>query len=213
MHPSTRFKVAFMSVVTAFALAAPLRAQVPVRADDVSLAPGDVARLTVWRQPEFSGDLVVAQDGSLTHPLLHHVKVAGVPLSVAEERIRDFLKQYDANPEFSFYPLLRVYVLGEVRTPSTYTVPPGTTVAEAVALAGGSTTGADMQRVRLVRGNEQSYLDLTRPDLEMAHTTVRSGDEIVVGRKTNALRDNIGPISAVIAALATVANLYINIRH
>jgi hypothetical protein len=70
-----------------------------------------------------------------------------------------------------------------------------------------------MQRVRLVRGEQQTYLDLTRPDLEMAHANVRSGDEIVVGRKHSTLRDNIGPISAIVAALATVANLYINIRR
>src|SRR5215218_6153155 len=39
------------------------------RTEAVSLSPGDSVRITVWRKPEFSGDFIVAPDGTISHPL------------------------------------------------------------------------------------------------------------------------------------------------
>src|SRR5919204_4760716 len=69
-------------------------------ADQSMLSPGDSVRIVVWRKPEFSGDFVVAPDGSVTHPLYRDVKIAGVPLATAEANIRRYLSQYDQNPQF-----------------------------------------------------------------------------------------------------------------
>src|SRR5215210_2620316 len=38
-------------------------------ADQTMLSPGDSVRIVVWRKPEFSGDFVIAPDGSVSHPL------------------------------------------------------------------------------------------------------------------------------------------------
>src|SRR5207249_8012758 len=51
------------------------------------LSPGDVLRIIVWRQTEFSGDFVIGSDGSITHPLYKEVKVAGLPIAVVEQRV------------------------------------------------------------------------------------------------------------------------------
>ena len=42
----------------------------PAVQGDSLLRPGDALRITVWRQPEFSGDFVVNPDSTVAHPLL-----------------------------------------------------------------------------------------------------------------------------------------------
>ena len=41
----------------------------PAVQGDSLLRPGDALRITVWRQPEFSGDFVVNPDSTIGHPL------------------------------------------------------------------------------------------------------------------------------------------------
>src|SRR5215204_2724510 len=74
-------------------------AQTPApRTESVSLSPGDSVRITVWRKPEFSGDFVVAPDGTITHPLFRSVRVAGLPFATAAANLRTFLGQYEESP-------------------------------------------------------------------------------------------------------------------
>jgi len=179
--------------------------------DSLSLAPGDVARITVWRHPELTGDFVVGSDGTIIHPLFRALRVAGVPFGKVEIDLRQYLTQIDAQPAFNFTPLLRVYVVGQVKQPNSLTVPAGTTVAEAIALAGGPTIDADLPDIRIVRGAQVMSLDLTRLDLGVARTTLRSGDQIVVPRARNLLRDVVAPWAALIGGAAALANIVVQI--
>ena len=72
------------------------------------LAPGDSVRIVVWRRPEYSGDFVVAQKNTVTHPLYRSVQVGGVPFATAEANLRRFLSRFEENPEFVMEPLVRV---------------------------------------------------------------------------------------------------------
>ena len=45
----------------------------------------------------------------------------------------------------------RIFVSGEVQSPGAYAVPEGTTVLEALTLAGGPTPDAALNRVRILR--------------------------------------------------------------
>src|SRR5688572_29600026 len=59
------------------------------------LTPGDSVRIVVWRKPEFSGDFVVAPNGTITHPLFRSVQVGGVPFATAEANLRRFLARFE----------------------------------------------------------------------------------------------------------------------
>jgi polysaccharide export outer membrane protein len=170
------------------------------------LQPGDVVRITVWRQPELTGEFPIAVDSSITHPLYKAVKVAGVPVRVAEQRIRDFLAKYETNPQVVVEPLFSVAVGGEVQKPDLYPLPQQTTIAQAIALAGGPTDAGRLDKVRLVRGGHEVTADLTTPDAQWAQLPVRSGDQIFVGRKHNILREYIGPLASLVAAAAAIVN-------
>jgi polysaccharide export outer membrane protein len=177
------------------------------------LAPGDAVRITVWQQPDFSGEFVVAPDNSVAHPLYRSLKLGGVPLSQLDERVREFLERYEATPHFVVEPLFRIAVGGEVRQPSVYTVRPGTTIAQSVALAGGPTEQGRRDRVVLVRYGREMVVDLTRPDTGLAPSPIRSGDEVLVPRQRHLFRELIGPAFTVLGATAAVINVVLRAHH
>lgn len=176
------------------------------------LTPGDSVRIVVWRKPEFSGDFVVAPDGSITHPLYRSVKVAGVPQSTAESNVRRFLSRFEENPEFVMEPLIRVAVSGQVNRPQVFAVRPETTIGEAVARAGGPTEEGAPNKVRVLRldasGRQQELLvNLSDPSTGSATIPVRSGDQIVVTERKSFTRDVLLPTLTVIGSIASIGLL------
>lgn len=180
---------------------------------NVVLSPGDAIRITVWRNAELSGDFTIAPDGSITHPLYRELKVAGVPLPVVEDRVRTFLSRFESNPAFVILPMIRIVVSGEVRQPNIIAVPIGTSVVEAIAQAGGPTERGRMDRVRLVRESGSYTLDLRRPDAGGSRVFVRSGDQIIVTRSTNIMQDYVIPSSSILAGLAAVTTVILQLRR
>lgn len=168
------------------------------------LSAGDVVHIEVWRQPELSGDFTIAADGTIRHPLYRDVHVGSLSLPAAEERVRDFLRQYQTEPQFIMAALLPVSVGGEVNKPDLLSLPPETTVAEALARAGGPTEDGRLDRVRLLRGGEELTLNLSSPEEPLARMLIRSGDQIVVDRRRSLWREVIGPAVGVTGAAASL---------
>jgi polysaccharide export outer membrane protein len=175
--------------------------------DSVTLAPGDVVRITVWRKPELSGEFVVGTNGTVAHPLYREVQVAGIPLAVAEQRLRGFLEKYEANPQFVIEPLIRVAVMGEVRQPNLFTLRPETSVSQAVALAGGPTERGRRDRLLVVRQNNQLVIDLRRAGASGAAMPIRSGDQILVERTSAVFRDIVTPTVSILGAMAAIVSV------
>ena len=195
-------------------LAAPsvLRAQSPAAPPATTLEPGDTVRIMVWRKPEFSGDFVIGQDGTITHPLYRALKIGGVPIPQAEENIRRFLSQYDQNPQFVMEPLISVSVSGEVPRPAVFAVQPKTSIAEAVARAGGTNQYGRRSRVRVFRtepggSRRELYVNLQDPSDAVAQAPVHSGDQIIVDRKTSFFKDILVPIVSVAGSIASIVLL------
>jgi polysaccharide export outer membrane protein len=201
------------------ALALPLAAALPPRAaaqtvaaatavaDSAVLRPGDVIRIVVFRQPEFSGEFAVGPEGTVQHPLLAEVSVVNVPRPVVRERLRQALSRYERDPSFVFSYLYRIAVGGEVRLPNLYPLPPETTLGQAVAAAGGITEFGRLDRVHVIRDGQDLLVNLQRPDGAGATMHVHSGDQIRVTRRTNILRDLLGPLGAIVGAFAAVTTL------
>lgn len=173
-----------------------------------SLQPGDAVRITVFEMPSLSGEISVAPDGTLQHPVYNRLTVVGVPTSALHARVEEFLRTLHREPQVSVEPLVRVTVGGEVRTPNSYLFPPNYTVADAVASAGGAASEGRLDRVRLDRGPASRTLDLTRPDTSPRENTIRSGDRITVERRRNTLRDVAGPTASIAATILTIVNLF-----
>lgn len=191
--------VALLSATTA-------RAQTP---ETQGLAPGDQIRITVWRKPEMSCDCTVGGNGSIIHPLYRDVQVVGVPLSAVEDRLRTFLARYEQNPQFVIQPLVRIVVGGEVRTPNIYSVPPETTIAQAIAIAGGPTDRGNLREVRVIRDRNEIKFDVSRPESDAGVLQIRSGDQILISRRGRQAIEFVAPITSSIAAIAAIASILI----
>jgi polysaccharide biosynthesis/export protein len=200
-------------LVATVALSAPAAAQQAPRAqgEQSVLTPGDSVRIVVWRKPEFSGDFVIAPDGSITHPLFRDVKVAGLPFETAERNLRAYLAKFEENPQFVVEPLIRVAVSGEVTRPQVFAVRPETSIGEAVARAGGPTQNAARSRVRvlrLVNGRQEEFkVDLGDAAAGNATVPVRSGDQIFIDRRKSFVRDILVPALGIIGSVASVGLL------
>jgi polysaccharide export outer membrane protein len=181
----------------------------PPRTEAVSLSPGDSVRITVWRKPEFSGDFIVGPDGSITHPLYRTVKVGGVPFTTAESNVRTFLARFEQDPQFVIEPLVRVAVSGEVGRPQVFAVRPETSIAEAVAQAGGPNQYAKTDQVRVLRrepngGQRELFVNLLDPEGGSATIRVHSGDQIVVQRRKSFFREVFLPGLSVLGSAASI---------
>ena len=205
--------LAFLALLASVVLSVPALAQESRSSSDQSvLSAGDSVRIVVWRKPEFSGDFVVAPNGSITHPLYRSVQVGGIPFATAEANVRRFLARFEENPEFVMEPLIRVAVSGEVERPQVFAVRPETTIGEALARAGGTNEVGARNRIRVLRisptgQQNQLLVDLTDPAGGSSLMPVRSGDQIVVDRRKSFTRDILLPTLGVIGSIASLGLL------
>src|SRR5687768_8525209 len=111
-----------------------------------SVRPGDLLKLTVYKQPDLSGTVLIDPFGNVDIPGIGRFRVAGLTPPQLEDRFAERLRQVVENPDFVVTPQIRIWVVGEVGTQGMLPVEPGTTLIQALALAGGATERADLKR-------------------------------------------------------------------
>ena len=168
------------------------------------LQPGDVLRVSVWRSTELSGEFIVGPNGKLLHPLYQTIDVVNLPPQQVTANVAAFLARFETNPQFYVEPLYRVYVGGEVRQGGLFNVPQTTTIPQAIAVGGGPAQDADMTDVKLLRGRKVTTYDLTSLGLALDTLHVQSGDQLIVGKKFNFLRDYAGPVASLVTMLIAI---------
>jgi protein involved in polysaccharide export with SLBB domain len=185
----------------------------PAAAQDTTAAvrPADVVRLSTWRLPEFTGEFPIASDGTILHPLLREVHVVGRTREDVRRQLTDVLLRYERDPQFVFEYLYRVGVTGEVRLPNLYSMPPETSLTQAISMAGGVSEFGRLQDVRLIRGGREMILDLRNPTAEVLEMRIRSGDQIRVSRRGAGWRDYVGLAAGLVAAVASVVGAIITV--
>lgn len=106
------------------------------------LGHGDQMLVTVYGQPELTGEHVVDGSGNISMPLVGAVPAGGGTAGELESRIVDKLKpKYLNDPRVSIQILnyRPFYIVGEVKNPGSYAYVSDMVVMNAVALAGGLT--------------------------------------------------------------------------
>ena len=171
------------------------------------LRPSDVVRIQVWRKPELSGEFTVGPDGALRHPVYHDAVVTDVPMHEVESRIRGVLLRFEAAPVFIVEPLLRVSVEGEVRQPGLYSMSAETTVGQAIALAGGTTSLSRTDRITVRRAHQVIRLHLNDDAATASTMRILSGDRILVPAQRHVFRDYIAPVASIAAAVGAAINI------
>lgn len=146
------------------------------------LGPGDKVRITVFGEPDLSGDFEIDGAGSISLPLAGTVKAGGLSARALEGAVRDTLQgRYLVNPRVSVEALQYrpYYVYGQVGDPGEYPFTTDITVVNAIAKAGGFTPRAKRSVVYVKRedGAEEVKYRLS-PTLK-----VQPGDTIRVGAR------------------------------
>lgn len=124
---------------------------------DYLIQAGDLVEIKVYKEDDMDRTLRVATNGSITFPLIGNVKIAGLTVSAAENKLENALQEYLKTPSVSFlikeYANKTVYVLGQVKKPSSISILPEKTMTllEAITSAGGFTDVAAISKVKILR--------------------------------------------------------------
>ena len=121
------------------------------------LQAGEKIKVTVFGEPNLSGDYLVDPGGFVSLPLAGTVKAGGkTKLELEQELAKKFRGEFLRNPKVTvdvseFRPY---YVLGEVSKPGEYPYKSGLTIMSAIAVAGGQTYRASNSTVLVQRAGE-----------------------------------------------------------
>lgn len=114
---------------------------------DYVLGPQDVFSITVWGQGGGSDRFTVEADGTFTYPILGRLQAGGLTLrQLQDELTRRLLDGYFKDPRVTVvvdeYRSQHIFIVGEVKSPGTYSLTRSMTLVEALALAGSTTSNA-----------------------------------------------------------------------
>lgn len=147
-----------------------------------NIAPGDVLRLKIWREPDMSGEFPVAPNGTVVLPRLGELDATSFPADSLRTILTDRYKVYLNNPSIEVTLLRRVTITGAVKTPGVYPLEPTMTITDALALAGGPSPDGKRDKVEIRRGGKRVDANL-RDDTTIADSPVQSGDQLYVPTK------------------------------
>jgi polysaccharide biosynthesis/export protein len=119
------------------------------------LGPRDEVTVSVWRNDDLKRILQIDPSGNVQFPLVGELKASGLTISQLRETMTLRLSKYIVDPQVdvivSNLKNLKVYVLGEVKTPGTFDWRSGMLAWEGISQAGGFTTDANQENILLVR--------------------------------------------------------------
>lgn len=171
-------------------------------AAEMTLFPGDLVRVDVWRMKDLSGEFLVDPRGKVTLPLLGERTVAGIPLTQLRDTLLAEYRVQLRNPSITIVPLRRVNVLGEVNAPGQYALEPSMTLVSAIAMARGANSIGNLKRVHIIRDGETIHKSIGAGET-LQSAEIRSGDQIYVGR-TSWLERNTGLVVGTLLAIPSV---------
>jgi protein involved in polysaccharide export with SLBB domain len=161
----------------------------PTAKTKVSLAPGDVIKLTFPGSPDFNQTQKIRADGKLSLPLVGEVTAAGKTLvDFQAEMVRLYQSQLRNSEVIVTLEsgITQVVVSGNIKRPAKLAFDRPTTVFQAIMEAGGADEYGSLAKVHLIRvvnGQQLTQVLDLRPALAGKATSamyVRDGDVIYV---------------------------------
>jgi protein involved in polysaccharide export with SLBB domain len=155
---------------------------------DYVLGPGDGLRVTIWGGVSQTLARTVDPSGTVTLPEVGPVSVAGMQLGQAETQLQQVLGPQFRNAHVAVtlarLRTVRVYVVGDVRTPGAYDLNSLSSPLNALYAAGGPTAVGSLRTLRHMRGNavveDIDLYDFLLHGLRAASVHLQEGDTIFV---------------------------------
>jgi len=185
---------------------------VPAGGDMSFLKPGDMVRIKIWRGGDLSGDYSVDEGGKLTLPLLGSVSVEEISTDSLKILLIKKYSKYLKDLNITVVPLFRINVMGEVDKPGLYPVDPTLSLSEVLSMAGGVDENGDIDKVKVIRGGEILSKNLKKElegDQPIEKFGIKSGDQIVVGKKGGITVRDWTIIASMVSAAALVLSVIV----
>jgi len=166
-------------------------AQSPGVGPDYLIGADDILHISVWREPEMTTTVPVRPDGKISLPLIGEVEAAGLTPTALQRSITIKAEKFVTNPQVTVMVTdvrsKRVYVVGEVMRPGSYSVAPGMTALQAITAAGGLNQYANSRKIFIMRKENGNLTRLlfnyhavvSGRDLN-ADIAIKAGDTLIV---------------------------------
>jgi len=143
---------------------------------EFTLGPGDQIAISVWRNVDLDRSVTLDPSGKIRIPLAGEIDASCMTVSQLNKEIEARLSKYIDNPfvdiNVTSISSRKIHVMGEIRSPGTFSYTEQIPAWEAVSKAGGFTDDANNKNLLLVRvkGGEAS-ISLLELDFEKIFET------------------------------------------
>lgn len=151
------------------------------------IGPEDVLYIQVWREVDFTRQVMVRPDGKISMPLINEVVAGGLTPDQLTAELTKRLSEYLNKPEVLVSVLQvnskKFYINGEVNRPGAFPLVVPTRVLEALTQAGGFRDFADLKNITILRKGERlkfNYKDVIKGKKAEQNIFVEAGDHIIV---------------------------------
>ena len=160
--------------------------------DAYLIASGDLLNIRIYDQESISTHCRVSPDGKIALPLAGEIEARGQSPSALARQIEVRLKKFIVAPSAAITveeaQPLKISLVGEVAHPGVFPITPGTGILQALALAGGITEFANLDRIFVLRPRPArdvlrirlAYDDMTRGIGRGPTFQLQSGDTVVI---------------------------------
>jgi polysaccharide export outer membrane protein len=153
--------------------------------------PGDLLSISVWKEPDLQGPVLVRPDGAFSIPLVGQIDARNKTIGELQNMVSERLKRFIADPvvTVSVQEIRgnKIYVIGQVTKPGEFVVNPQVDVMQALSMAGGTTPFASLGDIMILRRGAQGqtslpfrYTEVVRGRNLQQNIMLQAGDVVVV---------------------------------
>ena len=125
------------------------------QSEDYIINPGDILEIVTWKEPDFTKEVIVRNDGKFSFPLLDDIRAENMTTIQVKRIIEEGLSEYIDNPVVTVIlkspQSQKYYILGEIQNTGEYQITKRLTILQAFAIAGGFTEWASKKEIILLR--------------------------------------------------------------
>jgi len=135
--------------------------------DDSSyrIKAGDTLEISVYGEPELTKIAKVSEEGKIIYPFIGEIKIGNMTMKEATNEIEALLKKdYFVNPQVNIFvqEYSKFFIVGAVKEEGRFELKGNLTLLDAIALAGGADTNANLSNIKVIRksGKEEKQYSI-----------------------------------------------------
>ncbi len=153
--------------------------------------PGDIISVSVWKEEDLQRDVLIRPDSGFSFPLIGEINTKDKNVAEIKKEITEKLEKFIPQPDVSVSIRQingnKIYVIGKVNRPGEFALIKPLDVIQALSLAGGTATFAELDDIIILRrekGTQRAisfdYLEVERGEKLEQNIILKSGDVVVV---------------------------------